>query len=483
MDLSGGALFGGAAIGGLLVALWSRLRGILNRFISMFIVTVKVEHEMAPALSLYCWENLKRSPFGNRSYSTEREYVRPKKRRQIVGYESIGKDAVVFWKGWRPLFVGSKAGTDNENSSVSITYIRFMWSIDDLLIRSLDLYNQRADRGNRITRFRVERLYGRGSIRSRMGGEQSDGNQTIGGAVYEIQSSLTMGDKRILRWDPEEIGPDVAKDGGALQYLSFPDHIYTIIDELKHWLDSEKWYIEKRIPWRRGWLLFGVPGTGKTSVVRAIAEDFDLPVFVFDLATMSNKEFSRSWQRMESSSPCIALLEDIDGVFDGRRNILGDQGGGLTFDCLLNTLGGIEVPNGVFLVVTTNDISKVDDALGKPVNGEKNSISTRPGRIDRALELTIMSEGCRETLAQRIMNDCNEYIEEVVKIGLGYTPAQFQELCSQVALSEHWAKGAGAEVIKDHRHPAAKIDTNGSVKNKNRRIKTVINKQEATCLP
>ena len=73
-------------------------------------------------------------------------------------------------------------------------------------------------------------------------------------------------------------------------------------------------------------------------MIRGIAEDIDLPVYVFDLATLFNNELRAYWREMLTNVPCIALIEDIDAIFKGRQNI---AGGHLTFDCLLNCLDGI----------------------------------------------------------------------------------------------------------------------------------------------
>jgi hypothetical protein len=93
---------------------------------------------------------------------------------------------------------------------------------------------------------------------------------------------------------------------------------------------------------------------------------------------------------MQVNVPCLALIEDIDNVFHGRENVArkhglmpmvlaapkkgdGNGDGGdlglrtpLTFDCLLNCLDGVERVGGIFTLVTTNDIGKVDAALGQP---------------------------------------------------------------------------------------------------------------------
>ena len=97
---------------------------------------------------------------------------------------------------------------------------------------------------------------------------------------------------------------------------------------------------------------------------RALAQDLDLPVTSYDLATLDNRELREAWSRMLASAPCMALLEDVDGVFEGRTNKLGEAGGGLTFDGLLDCLGGLVVPRGVLTVVTTNHPEGLDPALG-----------------------------------------------------------------------------------------------------------------------
>jgi SpoVK/Ycf46/Vps4 family AAA+-type ATPase len=65
-------------------------------------------------------------------------------------------------------------------------------------------------------------------------------------------------------------------------------------------------------------------------------------------------------------------------------------------------------------------------------------ISTRPGRIDRALELPLLDKKCRFKIAERILDECPQYVAQIVADGDGDTGAQFQERCTQIALSEYW---------------------------------------------
>ena len=149
------------------------------------------------------------------------------------------------------------------------------------------------------------------------------------------------------------------------------------------WRKLRDWYTERDIPWKRGWVLYGPPGTGKSAITRAIAEDLDMPLFVYSLGQMLNEDLEQSWAEMQAHVPCIALFEDFDNVFHGRENVYGkpklsdliaatasannsagnaNANGGsgnnggqstvlntgrLSFDCLLNCLDGVEKSNGI----------------------------------------------------------------------------------------------------------------------------------------
>ena len=158
---------------------------------------------------------------------------------------------------------------------------------------------------------------------------------------------------------------------------------------------------------------------------------------------MSNYEFYSEWAEMLSSTPCIALIEDIDAIFYGRENIRNKNNNLdlLTFDCFLNCIDGVQNTDGLFLIITTNRVELLDEALGKPrtdkdMNG--THISTRPGRIDRAFELKALDKDCRLKIAKRILADCPDFINKVIEKSEGFSGAQMQELCTQMALKYFW---------------------------------------------
>jgi SpoVK/Ycf46/Vps4 family AAA+-type ATPase len=288
---------------------------------------------------------------------------------------------------------------------------------------------------------------------------------------------------RLIGITPDELGKMPLHKGRALDNLIFPGRIKGLINEIELWRNNRQWYLDKGIPWKRGWLLYGPPGTGKTALARAFAEDLNMPIYVFNLAEMSNHELIKAWTDMQVNVPCVALIEDIDNVFHGRENVVRRSGmmsfmlgrdkeknqngtnkedagrdpfAPLTFDCLLNCLDGVERTDGIFTIVTTNDLSKVDPALGQPrklPDGSTEFISTRPGRVDKAVELTYMEPADKKKMAKRILG---EYPDEYLKMlefidrfpDLPETPAQFQERCGQVALRCFWNETHGPVPIE-----------------------------------
>jgi AAA+ superfamily predicted ATPase len=492
-----GFLAGGAVLA-VLTSCWSYVRSFIWRVVSLFIqhVTIESEDVHYPVI-WHLMKNYKMSPIYDKIYGGNFEY-RVDGRFGLVSYEHFGRKSLVFWAPlwWFikcPVIIcckgggqESSGGADSNNSNTSgsnnsigefstITIIRWTINLDKVITQSCAFKNELAwemlDSSNdKRQRFFIKRI--------------PEGEGAKEGQSKNVESSTLAWYQRehfrLLDENPENLGRRNPSKQSSLDQLVFPEKVKDLINEIKLWRTSRKWYQERGVPWKRGWNLYGPPGTGKTALARAFAEDLDLPLFVFNLAEItSNMDLIKEWRAMQSNVPCIALIEDIDNVFHGRENITvrrrfgammmknngnnngndpssndeqgPDDGGGrwgLTFDCLLNCIDGVERNEGVFLVITTNDLTKVDEALGQPrknANGELESISTRPGRIDKAIELTYMDNEDKIRLADRIMGDYPEEYAEMVKYVKDNpdeqeTPAQFQERCAQLALKRYWTE-------------------------------------------
>lgn len=133
-------------------------------------------------------------------------------------------------------------------------------------------------------------------------------------------------------------------------------------------------YRDREIPWRRGYLLHGPPGTGKSTLCRVIASELNLPIYELTLNSKSLDDSGFVSAMTNLSKRAMVLIEDVDAAFVQRVSGHGASGSNVSFSALLNGIDGIGASEGRLLFLTTNHRDKLDDAL------------TRCGRVDREVE-------------------------------------------------------------------------------------------------
>ena len=152
----------------------------------------------------------------------------------------------------------------------------------------------------------------------------------------------------------------------------------TIIDDITKFYNNTEFYIQKGFVHKRGYLFYGRPGTGKSSLITAIANHFDKRICYLDLSEIeNNKELRNTICSIPKNS--ILVLEDID-IYNNvnKRNDLPDNNSNqekISFSSVLQMMDGSILPNGTIIIATTNYFEKLDSAF------------VRDGRFDIKIEI------------------------------------------------------------------------------------------------
>ncbi|KAL5373610.1 hypothetical protein PMIN06_012491 [Paraphaeosphaeria minitans] len=160
-----------------------------------------------------------------------------------------------------------------------------------------------------------------------------------------------------------------------------------LIDDVAEFLDPQtrSWYYARSLPYQRGYLFYGLPGTGKSSFSLSIAGRFDLDLYVLSIPSLSDRSLKTLFAELPQQ--CVVLLEDVDAVgLDRSQGVITDassdgrpqkSAGKVSLSTLLNVLDGISSSEGRVLIMTTNHIEHLDPAL------------IRPGRADMRVEFQL----------------------------------------------------------------------------------------------
>jgi len=165
-----------------------------------------------------------------------------------------------------------------------------------------------------------------------------------------------------------------------------------VVSDVRWFIDNQHWYKERGLDHNRGYLLHGPPGNGKTSLVKYIASEFELPLSVIYLKGLTSD--IHLLNLITTSQPSVVLIEDLDchrlsmeRVHDNKQNDnLSER---ITTSGLLNAIDGIIQSVGRMLFITTNHIDKIDQAL------------LRPGRVDKLVKINNATPGQAQKLHQK----------------------------------------------------------------------------------
>lgn len=207
-----------------------------------------------------------------------------------------------------------------------------------------------------------------------------------------------------------------------LSTLYLPRSTRTIVQEAKLFFQSKALYMSLGIPWRRGYLFEGAPGTGKTSFILALASELALPIYILSL---QSKEFDdAALIGLINSVPPKSLLviEDLETAIKTSpaanpsssssffssspsqssavvsTEVGGGRNSGVSLSALLNAIDGITSSEGRLLIITVNDASRLPSPHAL----------LRPGRIDRRVSFGPLDSGAMKEMVQSFHSELTD---------------------------------------------------------------------------
>tara|TARA_Y200000002_G_scaffold374921_1_gene376384 strand:- start:685 stop:1863 length:1179 start_codon:yes stop_codon:yes gene_type:complete len=179
--------------------------------------------------------------------------------------------------------------------------------------------------------------------------------------------------------------------------------------------EIQKRYSDLGIPYKRNIMLEGYPGTGKTSLIFALASELKCNIAIMNFnKDLDDNAFMRAIRRIPKN--CILVLEDIDVLFKERKSN-DSYKSNLSFSALLNSLDGLAFRDEMITIMTTNYECNLDAAL------------KRPGRVDKSINFTFATKNQTKFMFNKFFPEHTEDFKEFYDLikRFKYTTAVLQQ--------------------------------------------------------
>lgn len=231
---------------------------------------------------------------------------------------------------------------------------------------------------------------------------------------------------QVVRGSPDSDGERTPRDCRAGEDLLLAESIKSRIEtEVIRLFDAEvaALYREMNVPYRRGVLLHGPPGNGKTSMIRHIGASLpQIPAMILrPAANFDSDDLQRVLDRWRRQAPAILVIEDLNWLLNE-----------VNVSTFLNLLDGVEsnVTGGLLLIATTNHPHKLDPA-----------VNNRPGRFDVVIEVPCPDQALRTEFFRRKWTGAT--MESIERIAAATDRLSFAHLQEMMRLSGFYAMLAG----------------------------------------
>jgi hypothetical protein len=186
-----------------------------------------------------------------------------------------------------------------------------------------------------------------------------------------------------------------------LSTIYIEDSIKTnVTNDIKNFIKDESEYDKFGIPYKKTYMITGVPGSGKTSFIKALCNEFDYNLCILSInKDYDNSTITNAFRNMEKKS--FLLIEDIDCIFEKREH---KDNPLITFSSFINLLDGVLYKHGLITFITTNHPEKLDHAL------------LRSGRMDMILKINYPKKIDIERLYNDLIGNLDGYEDFYNKI-------------------------------------------------------------------
>jgi transitional endoplasmic reticulum ATPase len=247
-------------------------------------------------------------------------------------------------------------------------------------------------------------------------------------SMADFQAALREVEPSTTREVYVEVSETTWDDIGGLEYTK------NLLTEGVEWpLRFPEIYANVKVEPPRGIILSGPPGSGKTMLARALANQCEAsfisikgPELLSKWVGESEKGIREVFRRAKQAAPCIVFFDELDALAPRRGNGNDGNVGDRVIAQLLTEMDGIEGREGVIVLAATNRPDMIDPAL------------LRPGRFDLSVELHYPDEEERRAIFAVHLRDRpvspEITLEELAKITPGRSGADIEALCRRAAL-------------------------------------------------